>query len=72
MSVCLHTLKDANEYDIEVWAPDYDKEFIWLTQDIDVNGDDWVRINFTIAQLKELRAVIDGFFDAVLDRRDQK
>lgn len=57
MSVCLHTLKDPEQHDVEVWAPDYSVFNVWLVYE---DGDD--RIDLSLDQLRQLRDVANGIF----------
>lgn len=58
MSVHLHTLKDQEAYGVEVWAPDYSVEHIWLVYDEGLDD----RIDLSLDQLRQLRDVANGIF----------
>ena len=55
MSVCLAELEDDGFDTIEVMAPDYDKEYIWLW----LADDPDIRIDLSRKQARQLRDVLD-------------
>ena len=57
MSVGLADLTDPDFDDIEVMAPDYDKEYVWLWQGGEHGTDN--RIDISRSQLVQLSRVID-------------
>jgi hypothetical protein len=57
MSVELATLKDDDWPTVELWAPDYDGDQVWLVYADDVGHPD--RIDLTRPQLVQLSAAID-------------
>lgn len=57
MSVGLANLTDPDFDDIEVMAPDYGKEYVWLWQGGEHGTDQ--RIDLSRSQLTQLAALID-------------
>ncbi len=57
MSVGLADLTDPDFDDIEVMAPDYDKEYVWLWQGGEHGTEN--RIDISRSQLVQLSRVID-------------
>jgi hypothetical protein len=56
MSVQLKVLRGGKDFeDIEIMAPDYDMEYVWLWPANDTDG----RIDLSKAQLRELRGFIN-------------
>ena len=59
MSVQLHTLKDPEQYSVDVWAPNFSVSNIWL---IYTDGELEDRIDLSLDQLRQLRDVANGIF----------
>ena len=58
MSVCVSVLLgNKDDFNVEVWSPDYNSENVWLVYE-DALTDD--RIDLSHAQLRELSDVIDA------------
>lgn len=59
MSVQLHTLKDPEQYSVDVMAPDYSVSNVWLVY---TEGELEDRIDLSLDQLRQLRDIANGIF----------
>ena len=57
MSVQIHTLRDPEEYAVEVWAPDCSVANVWLVYE---DGGLEDRIDLGLDQLRQFRDVANG------------